>query len=166
MSEWIVDTNVAIVANGRSESDKRPLKISCRLAAVEFLQKLLTNGTVLLDLGGAIQSEYRSHLRPSGQPGVGDRFYQVILNSVPERVRRVELPKDTQGEYEDLPRSLIDACFDPSDRKFAALACREKAPIANATDSDWIHAATVLASEDIVVHNLCGSKTELWFSDS
>jgi hypothetical protein len=79
MSRCVVDTNVPIVANGSADpNDARPPSVACRIAAVTFLQELVKAGTVLLDLEGLIQEEYRRYLSPRGQPGVGDRFYQVI----------------------------------------------------------------------------------------
>jgi hypothetical protein len=160
-----VDTNVAVVANGRPDpQDQRPPSIPCRIAAVTFLTELVKNGTVLLDDEGAIQAEYRNHLNPSGAPGVGDRFYQEVLHSAPKVVERVGLPRRHDGEYEDLPQALIDVGFDPSDRKFAALACKEGVPVQNATDSDWIEHANTLANAGVQVENLCGCDTNLWFA--
>lgn len=165
MSRSVVDTNVAIVANGRPDpKDPRPPSITCRIAAVTFLSELVKNGRVLLDVEGAIQAEYRNYLNPSGAPGVGDRFYQEVLHSSPRLIERVELPKRHDGEYEDLPQSLIDGGFDPSDRKFAALARKEGAPVYNATDSDWIEHSITLAVEGIQVANLCGCDDSLWFA--
>ena len=165
MSRCVVDTNVAIVANGRPDpDDRRPPSIACRIAAVTFLSKVVNKGTVLLDVEGAIQDEYRRHLNPRGAPGVGDRFYQVVLHSSPNLVERVILPKKINGEYEDLPQSLIVAGFDPSDRKFAALARREGVPVHNATDSDWIEHAPALAAEGVQVVNLCGCDANGWFA--
>lgn len=121
-----------------------------------FLLKLRRSGKVLIDLAGEIQAEYRRHLSPSGQPGVDDRFYRDILNSNPQRVQRVERPKTDLGDCVDLPQALIDVGFDPSDRQFAALGRREKAPVANAIDSDWlIHRAT-LNDHDIRIDFACG----------
>ncbi|WP_125901299.1 hypothetical protein [Methylobacterium indicum] len=165
MTEWIVDTNVPIVANGKADAgDNRPPSLACRQAAVAFLLQIATNEKVVLDQEGAIQAEYRTHLQPSGQPGVGDRFYQIVLQSSPDRVRRVNLPKNSDGEYKTLPKPLQAVNFDPSDRKFAALAAQENIPVVNATDSDWLNAAEALKDSDIVVNNLCGCNIEEWFT--
>ena len=165
MSRCVVDTNVAIVANGRPDpADQRTPSISCQMASVTFLMRVHGHGIVLLDAEGAIQDEYRRHLNPRGQPGVGDRFYQDVLHSSPRLVERVNLPKRPDGEYADLPQSLIEAGFDPSDRKFAALARKEGVPVNNATDSDWIEHATALEAEGIQVENLCGCDDALWFT--
>lgn len=166
MSRCVVDTNVAIVANGRPDpEDPRPPTIQCRIAAVSFLSNLVNNGIVLLDLDGAIQAEYRRHLNLRGAPGVGDRFYQEVLHSSPKLVERVELTKRLDGEYADLPNVLIEAQFDPSDRKFAALASRSGVPVYNATDSDWIEHAEALVNAGIQVENLCGCNPLHWFAD-
>lgn len=165
MIRSVVDTNVAIVANGRPDpEDPRPPSIPCRKAAVTFLSELVKNGAVLLDQEGAIQAEYRNHLKPSGAPGVGDRFYQEVLRSAPKLVERVVLLKRHDGEYEDLPQALIDVGFDPSDRKFAALACKAGVSVYNAIDSDWIEHSITLATAGVHVENLCGCDTSLWFA--
>jgi hypothetical protein len=152
------------VANGRSEpGHPRPPSISCRIAAVRFLEAVLRSGTVLIDLAGEIQAEYRTYLNAKGQPGVGDRFYQEVINSAPNKIERIDLVKDANGEYIDLPRQLILAKFDPSDRKFAALAKRGKAQVANATDSDWLIHLLILKQNGIVVNFICGCSEESWF---
>lgn len=159
----VVDTNVPVVANGWNDNGKSPT-VDCRMAAVRFLQSLLKSGKILLDFEGKIQSEYRQHLNPSGQPGVGDRFYQAVLQSAPHLIERVDLPKRKDGEYSDLPQRLIDANFDQSDRKFAALAKRQGVPVVKATDSDWLHHYVTLGASGIAVNFLCGCDEARWFT--
>lgn len=161
---YVVDANVPIVANGSSiEDDEGEVSIDCRLAAVEFLQHLLSTDKIVLDDAGEIQTEYRRHLNPAGQPGVGDRFLQEVLNSSPQRVLRVALPKLASGEYQSLPMAVIAAGFDPSDRKYAALAKQEQIPVANAVDSDWVHHLALLTANGIDVHFVCGCNAATWF---
>ena len=166
MIRCVVDTNVPIVANGRPDPSNggRVATVDCRTAAVSFLQRLLESGRLLIDHAGEIQGEYRRHLCPSGQPGVGDRFYLEVLNSSPQLIERVDLPKREDGEHEDLPQALIDAGFDPSDRKFAALAKREGVPVYNTTDSDWLTHRKVLEASEIAVEFLCTPDSERWFA--
>jgi len=164
MSRYVVDTNVPIVANGRPAPNDRPPSLDCRIAAVEFLQSLLRSGKVLVDQDGEIQAEYRRHLNPAGQPGVGDRFYQAVLHSAPRLIERVELPKDEGDEYADLPQALIAVNFDPSDRKFAALAKRENAPVVNATDSDWLIHIQTIKTCGVEVKFICGCDYTHWFA--
>lgn len=165
MSRCVVDTNVAIVANGRPDpSDLRPPSINCRIASVSLLVRIVKDGRALLDLEGEIQAEYRRHLNPSGAPGVGDRFYQEVLRSAPNLVERISLGIRPDGEYADLPQPIIDAGFDPSDRKFVALACKENVPLFISTDTDYIEHEAVLAGSGVRVEYLCGCEVDTWFA--
>lgn len=166
MKRYVVDTNVPIVANGRTVNGQAPPSVECRQATVTFLKDVIASGRVLLDLAGEIQAEYRKYLNPRGQPGVGDRFYQAVLQSEPRRIERIDLPKQDDGEFIDLPQALIDAKFDPSDRKFAALARRGQAPVVNATDSDWLDHRVTLNHSGIHVEFLCGCDKTTWFTKS
>ncbi len=165
MRRVVVDTNVPIVANGRADaaSGRRAPSPVCRRAAIDFLEETLKSCKVLLDLAGEIQSEYSHYLRPRGQPGVGDRFYREILNSAPGRVERMELPKDHAGAYQDFPNSPELSSFDPGDRKFAALARRAGAPVANAVDSDWLEHRAALQASGVRVTFVCGCDSTEWF---
>ena len=161
MTRWVVDANVPIVANGRDDG-RRPVKPDCRSATVQFLIRIRKNKEqIILDKRGEVLAEYRRHLQPSGQPGVGDRFYhEILLNKM--QVERVDLPKRSNGEYRDLPQDVIDSGFDRSDRKFAALAKRENAPVVNAVDSDWLAARSLLAANGVRVKFLCGCDRDSW----
>ncbi len=161
MTRWVVDTNVPIVANGRNDGI-HPVSLDCRDATVRFLVRIRKNKEkVILDNEGEVQKEYKRHLQSSGQPGVGDLFYHEVLRN-PTIVERVDLPKRGDGEYRDLPQGVIDSGFDRSDRKFAALAKRESAPVVNAVDSDWLDAQSLLAANGIRVEFLCGCDPKLW----
>ena len=157
----VVDTNVAIVANGRNTN----AKIDCRLATIDFLNKLINNGQVILDMKGDIQAEYHRHLSPSGQPGVGDQFYQTILQSAPSRVSRIELAIDEETkQYIDFPADPELATFDQSDRKFAAAARKSGVPLANAVDTDWLDHKGALARNGISVLFVCGCDRKDWIN--
>jgi hypothetical protein len=161
----VVDTNVPIVANGRPDpsSGGRSPTLACRLAAIDFLDETLRTRRVLLDLAGEIQAEYRRYLDPRGQPGVGDRFYLQILMSVPTHVERIDLPRSADGAYDDFPDDPELNGFDQGDRKFAALAGRSAAPVANATDSDWLCHHATLTRHGINVQFVCGCDDLNWF---
>jgi hypothetical protein len=166
MKRFVVDTNVPIVANGRGDpANGRPPSIACRQSTVEFLVEVLETGKVLLDIDGEIQKEYHTYLNPGGQPGVGDRFYQEVLRSTPSKIERHPLPKGKDAEYLDLPRPLIEAKFDPSDRKFAALAMRTAATVANATDSDWLVHRRTIVDAGISLRFVCGINCARWFEE-
>lgn len=159
----VVDTNIPVIANGRHTN----ASIGCRLAAIEFLKVLLHRGRTVLDLGGEIQREYHRHLYPRGQPGVGDRFYQMILNSAPSRVQRIDLPKDpATGEFRDFPADPRLNGFDPADRKFAAASRKSGNPVANATDRDWLDYKSALEANGISVDFVCGRDPDSWTMDA
>jgi hypothetical protein len=165
MKRVVVDTNVPIIANGRPDPDsKRAPSIGCRLAAVEALERARDHQCIMLDLAGEMQAEYARYLDARGQPGVGDQFYRHIINSAPGRVERRDLPRKVNNEFLHLPQPLIDARFDPSDRKFAAMAKLARATVLNATDSDWLQHAAVLKQSKIVVENVCGCDKDAWFT--
>jgi len=157
MARYVIDTNVAIVANGDKD-----VTTECRLAAVETLIKAVNKGVIVVDTAGEIQTEYRRHLNPHGQPGVGDRFYLEVINYHPDRTVRVELAKREDGEFKDLPQAIIDAGFDPSDRKFAAAAKKSKSAVYNATDSDWVEHREVIEAAGIKIVFLCGCDPDDW----
>lgn len=162
MTRWTIDTNVPVVANGRDLV--HPPSLECQKAAICFLDRVLKERqSIVLDEEGKIVEEYRRHLRPGGQPGVSDRFYQRVLLDW-DCCERIPLPKRRDGQYADLPQALIDDQFDPDDRKFAALAKRERIPVVNATDSDWLHAHTLLKKNGIRVKFLCGCDPASWFT--
>lgn len=165
---FVVDTNVPIVANGprkkRLEQDSGASP-ACRLAAVQFLEELLRKGKIVLDNGGEIQAEYHRHLMPSGEPGVGDRFYLAVLNSALRRVARVEIRK-VGADYEDFPRGADLAEFDPSDRKFVAVAAKSGACIANAVDGDWHDFRHAFADHGIRLKFVCGLDRATWLQSA
>ncbi|UWQ50648.1 PIN domain-containing protein [Leisingera caerulea] len=158
MPRYVIDTNVPIVANGEDEA----ITHDCRKAAVTLLMKAIEKGKVFLDSEGAIQDEYRRYLNPKGQPGVGDRFFLEVINSHPNKVARVDLQKRADGEYLDLPQAIIDSGFDPSDRKFAAVAKKSGAKVYNAVDSDWVERRTVIEANGIEIVFLCGCDPAQW----
>ena len=81
---FVVDTNVAIVANGReTDTDAR-----CQLTCVEKLKSLAAREVVTIDDKGLILNEYRRRLNFSGMPGVGDAFLTRIIHEGPESASR------------------------------------------------------------------------------
>ena len=133
MTTFVVDSNVAIVANRRgTHADER-----CQLACVEKLESVVERDVVAVDDARAILVEYEKHLQTSGMPGAGDKFYKHVLNHL-YRSDRVQMVAVTPSEdpargFEELPENAFDA----SDRKFLAVAVVAKAVVLNATDSDW-----------------------------
>lgn len=150
MTSYVVDTNVAIVANGRSRHADAP----CQLACVQRLREVASQLIAIDDLGH-IMAEYAKHLSYAGQPGVGDMFFRHLFDNQyrSERVRRVQITPSSDEEhgFEELPPNS----FDPSDRKFLAVAVAARAVVLNATDSDWREHASLLDSLSVEVQQLC-----------
>ena len=148
---FVVDTNVAIVAN-RRETDADVL---CQLTCVERLKTLASREVVAIDDRGFILEEYKRRLNFSGMPGVGDAFLKHVFNYQYQdgRVRRVAVtPSDDDGRgFEELPENT----FDRSDRKFLAVAVVAKAVVLNATDSDWDEQAALMNALGVIISQLC-----------
>jgi hypothetical protein len=145
---YVVDTNVPIVANGGSRNRKpgRNASLECRTETIEFLERLLKHGQIVLDLGGEIQAEYL-------------RFLNV---QAPKRVERIELVKN-DGEFDDFPNDPKLAAFDLNDRKFVAAGRKARASIANAIDSDWLDHRDALLANNVRIDFVCGCDKTKWF---
>jgi hypothetical protein len=157
MGAFVVDTNVAVVANGNAPQ----ADVECRLACTKKLRKLQEGDKVrvCLDSDDRILSEYRKHLSPSGQPGVGDMFMQWIHKnqSNPGVCERVKITSHTKREFKEFPNDTRLANFDRDDRKFVAvaLASKHKPFILNAVDRDWSDFQKPLSDCGVKVVELC-----------
>jgi hypothetical protein len=162
MTDVIVDTNVAVVANRQNPG----VVTNCADNCVLFLTVARSEHVVLIDEGDEIRAEYASALRVSRPFQLGALFllhiYQNQFN--PAHVRRVELPKHADGSLRHFPTTSDLAAFDLSDRKFAALAAKTGVPVTNATDSDWADSIVALNAAGIAVDFLCGCDKTKWFS--
>lgn len=159
-SKYILDTNVPVTANLAIDLDaiQDADTLHCVLRCIEAVEHVMKHGGLVLDAGGEIFDEYRSNLSLVGQPGVGDRFMKwVHLNrwSFPEG-DRIPLKK-IDSFYVDFPQVPGLDEFDPSDRKFVALAYVHPAKphILQATDSKWWGWKEALKTAGITVHFLC-----------
>lgn len=151
MTIFVVDTNVAIAANGR----KTHADTQCQLTCMEKLEAVVENQVIAVDDQGTIVDEYSRHLNHSGMPGVGDMFFKHVFNNQYQGacVRHIPvtpLADECRG-FEELPPNS----FDPSDRKFVAVAVAGGAVVLNATDSDWNEHAALMRSLAVEVHQLC-----------
>jgi len=151
MTTYVVDTNVAIAANGRDTH----ADLCCQEACIDWLEYLAVHGVVAVDESGEILDEYGGYLSHSGSPGMGDAFFRHLFNSQHQggRVRRVRLtPSDDDRKgFEELPVNN----FDRSDRKFLAVAVVAKAVVLNATDSDWVEHGELMRAVRVEANQLC-----------
>jgi hypothetical protein len=150
-----VDTNVAVVANNTGGES-----LQCALACVQAIRQIHAGRLLVLDDADEIFTEYRRNLSLSGRPGVGDEFMRWVHDSRfnPHRCVRVELHPDGDGNYAEFPRDASLATFDPSDRKFVAVAVThpEKTPVLVAGDRGWSRHVEALAATDVEIQFLCG----------
>ncbi|WP_341503257.1 hypothetical protein [Gallaecimonas sp. GXIMD4217] len=146
----VVDCNVTIVANQKSEH----ASIKCTLACINFLERCRSLN-LALDSAGLIMREYSSHLNYSGSPGVGDMFFKYLHDNqfCQERISLVDLTpiEDESRTFEELPKNELD----PSDRKYLATALISRSEIVNATDSDWAEQKALTDDLGVNVIQLC-----------
>lgn len=151
MTVFVVDTNVAVAANGRNTH----ADVLCQLACVEKLEDVAIQGTVAVDAAGDILDEYHRYLCLSGKPGVGDKFFKHIFNNMhnEDRVNMVAITPsdDPRKSFEELPINS----FDRSDRKFLAVAVVARAVVLNATDSDWAEHGELMEALEVEIDQLC-----------
>jgi hypothetical protein len=157
LSAFVVDTNVAIVASRRAPQ----AALACVLACVDALEQIKSKDIVVLDDEHRILNEYRVNLSLSGQPGVGDAFFKWVWQNQGnvERCERVAIhPCQTSREdYREFPADPALHDFDPSDRKFVAVALGSKnsPEVLNAVDPDWWEHRSALKRCGVRIRFLC-----------
>lgn len=154
----VVDTNVAVVANGREESPQATP--NCVNTCIKRLEGIVRGEEKLvLDNKWIMISEYRDNLRSSGEPGAGDRFLLWILRNKDTKCDLVSItPIDSsENEFQEFPDDPALVGFDPDDRKFIAVALAhcEKPPILQAVDSKWLDFRHVLSRHGVTVEFIC-----------
>ena len=154
----IVDTNVAVVANGGFEDASH----DCKQLCIDSLEEITTGKVKLaLDDQRRIIEEYHKYLNPDGQPGVGDAFLKwVEINwSNPARCNLVPITpvNGLDNEFEEFPDDPALKDFDPDDRKFIAVAIAHcaKPAILQAVDSKWLDFRDALQQHGVRVELIC-----------
>lgn len=165
MSAWIVDTNVAVIANGGHDG----ASLDCVASCAEALQQVMQAGVLFVDDGqgeSEIVAEYRTHLDARGQPGPGDAFLKWVLTREwsEEVVERIAITK-TGDSYAELPPEA--SVIDPSDRKFVAVATVTKnryPEVLQGLDSKWVGWRDVLDRLGVSVKFLCEDEIRSTFA--
>ena len=154
----IVDTNVAVVANGESVQASEECEETC----INRLERIMRGEMkLILDADWIILDEYSRNLRSSGKPGTGDRFLAWCLRNwtTPEQCDLVSITpsEGSETEFEEFPRDSELENFDPDDRKFVAVAHKhsEKPPILQAVDSQWLDFRDALHQHGVTVEFIC-----------
>ena len=151
----VVDTNVVVVANGRSEQASSDCVETCGDRLEEIMRGKVK---LVLDNRWIILREYMQNLRSNGAD-VGDRFLGWILVNKDDRCDLVSITpiNGSENEFEEFPNDPALDGFDPDDRKFIAVACAhlEKPPILQAVDSQWWDFRDAFRRNGIIVEFIC-----------
>ena len=152
MKDWVIDTNVLLVADNQ-HPDIDP---ECVTTCIHRLREIEKGGRVVVDDQYRILGEYENKLSYRGCKGVGAVFLKNLLRNQIKRLA-VPLEEGTERGFRNFPPDKELSNFDPSDRKFVAvaLACRGKPPILQATDSKWPDWEPALRRHGVTVEFLC-----------
>jgi hypothetical protein len=156
MRAVVVDTNVPVAANGMANHVNEDCVIHC----VERIKQVRKMELLLLDDGMRILQEYMDYLSPSGQPGFGDIFMKWVWNNQanPKHCKIISITEVAEKPYfREFPNDDELDAFDPSDRKFVAVAKGSglNPPILNATDTDWWNFKEPLHRHGIEIEFIC-----------
>ena len=151
----VVDTNVVVVANGRSEQASSDCVETCGERLEEIMRGEVKS---VLDNRWIILREYMQNLRSNGAD-VGDRFLGWLLVNKDERCDLVPitLVDGSENEFEEFPDDPALNDFDPADRKFIAVACAhlKRPPILQAVDSKWLDFRNAFLRNGVTVEFIC-----------
>lgn len=162
MAEYIVDTNVPLVAQGTANQ----MSGSCEMNCAEFLEKLFQGHfKLVIDSNYHLIGEYEKKMNKGSQVQYGNRFLKWIYTNQANtlKIKTVEIEQIDEFNFAEVPQSLIDINFDNSDRKFVAVAIANKnlAPIVQAADSKWIGWEEALTNEGITIYFLCKEELQV-----
>jgi hypothetical protein len=124
----------------------------------------MKSGHVFVDELGKIVEEYRRNLNARGEPGPGDKFLEWILTHEwgIKRVTRVRITPKTEDseDFVELPAPPVGVSYDPSDRKFLAVASAhpDRPPILQSFDSKWWGWREALAEHGVSIYFLCADE--------
>ena len=152
----IVDTNVAVVANGQSPQASP----NCVDTCINRLEGIIRGEEKLvLDDMWAILGEYIRNLRSNGEPGAGDRFLLWLLRNKDTQCDLVSITpvNGSENAFEEFPDDPALDDFDPADRKFIAVACThsESPSILQAVDSQWLDFRDAFHRNGVTVEFIC-----------
>lgn len=151
----VIDTNVLLVAN-QQHAD---VSDDCVAACVRRLQAMQKTGVVVIDDGHRILEEYHQKTTLNPPKGVGDVFLKWLLREAgnPARVEQVALTEHAPDCFAEFPDPALESLFDPSDRKFVAVAHAHAGhpPVWQAADSKWLNWWPALLAKGVAVEFLC-----------
>ncbi len=155
MDEFVVDTNVPLIARGKSH-----MSTDCELVCARFIELFLRGRRILvIDDDFELIGEYMDQISTSGPANYDNRFLKWLFENQgnPHRVKQLKINLPDSGSNEENLTGLLNINIDPSDLKFIAVAIANfgRAPIAEASDSKWIGWEEALNELGIKVLFLC-----------
>ncbi len=155
MTAVVIDTNVLLVANGAHDD----VSADCRKACIDRLLRQQKSGITVIDDGFRILGEYLHKTNPSRPRGVGDAFLKWLLQNRRNaaRVQEIAITETGPDSFAEFPVGDLQDRFDPSDRKFAAVALAhpDRPTVWQAADCKWIDWWPALKDAGIRVDFLC-----------
>ena len=155
MKAVVVETNVIAVANELAEQAGPGCILAC-LDALDAARRKV----IVLDAGNLCFDEYFRYANRSGQSRAGDAFARWLWeNQYTSKCERVEITSKggAPNNFMEFPDDPALDDFDPSDRKFVAVAkaSRNKPTVLNAADTDWWNHREPLERNGIKIEFLC-----------
>lgn len=154
----VIDTNVAIIANGIDGKGEKVTDSVCHKICHDFL-KNYADLDIVVDEMGFILQEYSKHLKHAGQPGMGDAFFKYIFYNqyTCKKIYRVAITPILPIEDKNFAELPPNNTLDPSDRKFLATAVAAQAIIVYASDRGWKRAkkSGLIETLQIELKHLC-----------
>lgn len=159
--KYIVDSNVPLLAGTPVSKIPHDQAEAARICNA-FIKDLIENvdSKIVLDASWEILREYGRAINVCGRgPNTGKIFYRWVCANIRHMDANdlVVLHKDDQNSFEEYPKHKGLKNFDPSDRKFIALANAhpEHPPIVQGTDCKWWGIRIALEECGIHVRFLC-----------
>lgn len=157
MQYFVVDTNVAVIANEPPGSGSE-----CAARCASAIEDVMQNWCLVVDDGFRIIKEYIRNLQTSEAQHVGNAFLKWVLSNRANPARCVEI------SVEALPDEggflVVSSCahidgFDPADHKFLAVAMTHdpRPTILEASDTEWWDRRADLKKCGITARFLCGN---------
>jgi hypothetical protein len=143
----VIDTNVPLVVKYPTEHPQELVD-----ACEELLEEIIKqNRVVVTDEHEEIMEEYLRNLDFSGQGSLGDVFARWVFDQrwTWDASARPNIDPRGENDYGVLDGDQDD--FDPSDRKFVAVAKVTGAPVQQATDTKWLDWGAALRRHGVAV---------------
>ena len=157
----IIDTNVPLTAAGINEN----VTLLCKQHCVRVVNLVRNRAIcIVIDRDGEVLREYANkvHQKRSSLLDLAGLFLIYVRSNsgYKERVHQIHLRK-VNGEYADWPQDQTLTGFDPSDKKWVALALAfrqqtgQDAPVAYAIERGWDKYGEALNQHGVVLEHLC-----------